>query len=52
VTGVCWEYGGNIEAPATGEQSNVWIETTLAPNQWMNELYFAPGATDGLAQCS
>ena len=52
VTGVCWKDGGNIEAPATGEQSNVWIETTLAPDQWMNELYFAPGATDGLAQCS
>jgi hypothetical protein len=51
-TGLCWEYGGNVNAPATGENSNVWIQTTLAPDPWMNLLYFPPGTADGLDECS
>jgi hypothetical protein len=50
-TGLCWQYGGNVEAPASGDNSTVWIETTLSPDPWMNVLYFPPGAADGLNQC-
>lgn len=47
-TDLCWQYGGNVEAPASGDNSTVWIETTLSPDPWMNVLYFPPGAADGL----
>ena len=50
-TGLCWKDGGNVDAPATGENSPVWIETTLSPDPWMSVLYFAPGAANGLDEC-
>ncbi len=50
--GLCWTTGGNVDAPASGANSKVWIETTLSPSfPWMSELYFQPGATSGLGHC-
>lgn len=51
-TALCWTTGGNVNAPASGVNSDVWINTKLSSSYpWMSELYFQPGATSGLDRC-
>jgi hypothetical protein len=48
--GLCWASGGTVKATYSGQDSNVWVQTTLSP-PWLNVLYFQPGATNDLPVC-